>query len=161
VWIAQATDPEVTMRHAIRFEGGYERNFGIRAPGTSDYEGDDGARHPVVPWPADVTGLCFGFMEQSGKRFVAVRVRYGDEEVVLGHPVRIDPARHLGGKRFAAEPVAIADNPAGTLLGDILDANPTQHESLAALREGVRSALKAARSTDAGRHADRGAERGP
>ncbi|GAC1515775.1 MAG: hypothetical protein NVS1B4_07660 [Gemmatimonadaceae bacterium] len=131
------------MRHAIRFEGGFERNFADRSPGAADFEGDDGARHPLPAWPADVTGLRFGFMEQPGKRFVAVRVRYEEDEILLGHPVRIDPDRHLGGKRFAAEPVVIADNPAGSLLGDILDANPSQATSLSALRERVRSALKA------------------
>lgn len=131
------------MRHAIRFEGGYERNFSSLRPGTTDYQGDDGVRHPIPAWPADAPGLRFGYMEQSGKRFVAVRVGYGEEEIILGHPVRLDPSRHLGGKRFSPEPITIADMPAGALLGDIIDANHEQQAELAALRDRVRQALKA------------------
>jgi hypothetical protein len=133
------------MRHAIRFEGGYERNFPTLRPGASDYEGEDGGRHSIPPWPAGVAGLRFGFMEQPGKKFVAVRVRYEDDEIVLKNPVRLDPARHLGGKRFGPEPISLSDTPAGILLGDILDANPEQKAELNALRDKVRVAVKAAR----------------
>ena len=131
------------MRHAIRFEGGYERNFSALRQGGTDYEGEDGARHRIPAWPADAPGLRFGYMEQSGKRFVAVRVGYGEDEILLQHPVRLDPSRHLGGKRFGAEPIAIADMPAGALLGDIIDANHEQQAELSALRDRVRQALKA------------------
>jgi hypothetical protein len=134
------------MRHAIRFEGGYERNFSSLHSGADDYEGEDGTRHSIPPWPAEAAGLRFGFMEQPGKKFVAVRVRYGDEEVVLKHPVRLDPARHLGGKRFGPEPISLSDTPAGILLGDILDANPEQQAELSALRDKVRVALRATRA---------------
>lgn len=131
------------MRHAIRFEGGYERNFSSLRPGTRDYQGDDGDRHAIPDWPADAPGLRFGYMEQPGKRFVAVRVGFGDQEVILQNPVRLDPTRHLGGKRFSPEPVAIADTPAGALFGDILDANHEQQAELSAMRDRVRQALKA------------------
>jgi hypothetical protein len=130
------------MRHAIRFEGGYERNFSTLRAEATEYEGEDGARHPIPAWPADAPGLRFGYMEQTGKRFVAVRVGYGDQEVLLKNPVRLDPSRHLGGKRFSAEPVAIADMPAGALFGDIIDANHEQQAELAAMRDQVRQALK-------------------
>jgi hypothetical protein len=129
------------MRHVIRYEGGFERNFAALRAGEGEYEADDGSRHPIGSWPAEADGLRFGFMEQHGKRFVAVRVRYGDEEVVLEHPVRLDPARHLGGKRFSPEPIALGDEPASALLGDILDANPEQRAELTALRDRVRHAL--------------------
>jgi hypothetical protein len=129
------------MRHVIRFEGGFERNFPTLGAGSSDYEGDDGTRHPIQGWPATADGLRFGFMEQQGKRFVAVRVRYGDDEVILRNPVRLDPDRHLGGKRFGPKPITLGDVPAGALLGDILDANPEQRAELDALREQVRHAL--------------------
>ena len=129
------------MRHAIRFEGGFERNFPTLRAGAADYEGDEGSLHPVAPWPAGADGLRFGFMEQRGKRFVAVRVQYGDEEVVLRNPVRLDPARHLGGRRFSPEPIALGDEAAGALLGDILDGNPEQRAELTALRDRVRRAL--------------------
>ena len=94
------------MRHVIRYEGGYERNFGTLRSHGSEYEGDDGDRHVAKPWPKTMDGVRFSFMEQPGKRFVAVRVQYAGEDVVLKNPVRLDPERHLGGKRFSAEPVA-------------------------------------------------------
>jgi hypothetical protein len=134
------------MRHAIRFEGSYERNYTSLRPGADDYEGEDGDRHSIPPWPAEAAGMRFGFMEQFGKKFVAVRVGYEDEEIVLQHPVRLDPARHLGGKRFGPDPISLSDTPAGILLGDILDANPEQQAQLSALRDKVRVALRAARA---------------
>jgi hypothetical protein len=133
------------MQHVIRFEGGFERNFAARRANGGEYEGEDGSRQHVVPWPAQADGLRFGFMEQRGKRFLAVRVEYGDDEVLLRHPVRLDPARHLGGRRFSADPIPLGDEPAGALLGDMVDLNPEQRPELAALRERVRSALTSAR----------------
>jgi hypothetical protein len=74
-----------------------------------------------------------------------VRVRYGDEEIVLRHPVRLDPARHLGGRRFSPRPIPLGDEPAGALLADILDLNPEQRPELTALRERVRREFVVAR----------------
>jgi hypothetical protein len=129
------------MQHVIRYEGGYERNFGTLRSHGSQYEGDDGGRHEATPWPEAADGVCFSFMEQPGKRFVAVRVQYGDENVVLRHPVRLDPERHLGGKRFSAQPVTIDDGPAGALFGDILESNREQEKELRAIRARVRKAI--------------------
>lgn len=129
------------MQHVIRFEGGLERNFAALREGDREYEADDGNRQQVMPWPSEADGLRFGFMEQHGKRFLAVRVQYGDQEVVLQHPVRLDPARHLGGRRFSAKPIPLGDEAAGALLGDILDLNPEQRVELTVLRDRVRSAL--------------------
>ena len=134
------------MRHAIRYEGGFERNFSALQPGAREYVGDDGTRQPIPAWPADAAGLRFGFMEQHGKRFVAVRVQYGDDEIVLRNPVPIDRDRHLGGKRFSPEPLALGDRPASALFGDVLDANPEQQEELTAMRERVRDVLKAGKA---------------
>ncbi len=133
------------MRHVIRFEGGFERNFATLRPGGADYEGDDGVRQHVPPWPAEADGVRFGFMEQQGKRFLAVRVGFGDEEVVLRHPVRLDPGRHLGGRRFSAQPIPLADDAAGALLADMIDLNPEQRPDLTALRGRVRHAIAQAR----------------
>ena len=136
------------MQHVIRFEGGFERNFPTLRAGAVEYEGENGAREQVVPWPPDADGLRFGFMEQRGKRFLAVRVRYGDEEIVLRQPVRLDPSRHLGGRRFSATPIPLGDEPAGALFTDIFDSNPEQRPELTALRERVRRELTpAARTT--------------
>jgi hypothetical protein len=129
------------MQHVIRYEGGYERNFGtLRARG-SEYEGDDGARHTAMPWPKSGDGVRFSFMEQPGKRFVAVRVQYEGDDVVLRNPVRLDPERHLGGKRFSAQPVTLDDGPAGALFGDILESNREQEKELRAIRSRIRRAL--------------------
>ncbi|GAC1652375.1 MAG: hypothetical protein NVS4B3_14490 [Gemmatimonadaceae bacterium] len=132
------------MRHALRFEGGYERNFATLQPDATEYIGDDGGAHAMQPWPEETHGVRFGFMEQAGKRFFAVRVEYRHHQVLLEHPVRLEPGRHLGGKRFAAEPIAVSDESAGALLGDILDANPDQQAELSAMREEIRGALKEA-----------------
>jgi hypothetical protein len=131
------------MRHVIRFEGGFERNFAALRAGDGEYEGDDGMRHRAAPWPAEADGVRFGFMEQQGKRFLAVRLQYGDEEVVLRHPVRLDPARHLGGRRFSARPIPLGHESAGALFADILDLNPEQRPELTALRERIRHAQRA------------------
>ena len=129
------------MQHTIRYEGGYERNYGTLRSHGSEYEGEDGDRHSVIPWPKSSDGVRFSFMEQPGKRFVAVRVQYGDQDVVLRHPVRLDPERHLGGKRFSGKPVTIDDGPAGQLFGDILQSNREQEKELRAIRANVRKAI--------------------
>jgi hypothetical protein len=134
------------MQHVMRFEGGFERNFATLTADNGEYEGDDGNRQSVVPWPAEADGVRFGFMEQRGKRFLAVRVQYGDEEILLRHPVRLDPTRHLGGRRFSARPIPLGDESAGALLGDIIDLNPEQRPELRALRDRVRRALAPADS---------------
>jgi hypothetical protein len=129
------------MRHVLRFEGSFERNFPALRPGTDGYLADDGTSQTALQWPAEANGLRFGFMEKHGKRFVAVRVGNAEQEVVLENPVRLDPARHLGGRRFSATPIPIGDEPAGALLGDILDANFEQRNELVALRDWVRSTM--------------------
>jgi hypothetical protein len=130
------------MQHVMRFEGGFERNFEAMRSGVREYEGDDGVRHHPVPWPAEANGVRFGFMEQRGKRFLAVRLQYDEEDIVLGHPVRLDTVRHLGGRRFSARPIPLADGPAGALFADIVDLNPELRDQLTALRDRVRLALQ-------------------
>jgi hypothetical protein len=130
------------MRHAIRYEGGFERNFSELRPGATDFEGDDGERHKMVPWPSGADGLRFGFMERHGKRFVAVRVQFRTADVVLAHDVPLDAERHLGGHRLSAEPVRLDDDAASALLGDAIDANPAQRAELSALRDQVRGSMR-------------------
>lgn len=131
------------MQHVLRFEGGYERNFSALRPGADEYDGEDGARQHAVPWPAEADGIRFGFMEQRGKRFLAVRVEYADQQVVLRHPVRLDPSRHLGGRRFSPKPIPLADESASALLADMLDLNPELRSELHAVRDRVRRDLGA------------------
>src|SRR5215469_6121931 len=126
------------MQHAIRYEGGFERNFSDLRAGAADFEGDDGERHAMAPWSPKADGLRFGFMERHGKKFVAVRVQYGKADVVLKHDVPIDAMRHLGGQRLAGEPVRLNDDAASALLGDVIDANPELRGELVALRDQVR-----------------------
>jgi hypothetical protein len=130
------------MRHAIRYEGSYERNFNRANPDFDSYQGEDGETHTAQAWPDDVDGLRVGFMEQEGRKFFATTVGQAETEVRLQNPVRLDPDRHLGGKRFAAEPVKIGDQPAGVLLGDIIAANPEQRDELTVIRERIREMLK-------------------
>lgn len=141
------------MKHVIRYEGGFERNFPKLHAGTDAYEGDDGRQTPIEAWPVEADGVRFGYMEQHGKRFVAVRVLYGGQEVILQHPVPLDRDRHLGGKRFSPDPIMLGDAAASALLGDILDANAEQREELTALRDNVRRTLGPRAATQSPRHA--------
>jgi hypothetical protein len=129
------------MHHAIRYEGGFELNYPTLRPGASDFAADEGGRHPMPAWPADVDGVRFGFMERRGKRFVAVRAQYGDADVVLANVVPIDTSRHLNGRRVSGEAITLSDGSAGALLGDMIEANPAQRPALVAVREQIREAL--------------------
>ena len=74
-------------------------------------------------------------MEKAGKKFAAVRVRRGSEDVVLHHELLLDPARHMGhGHRFAPEPTMVEDEAMSTLLADIMAKNPDQRNELASIR---------------------------
>jgi len=115
------------MRHCLMYQGGFERNFAKLKPGATTFEGTDGTQHPVPAIPSEVDGVCVGYMEKSGKKFAAVRVQRGKEDVVLKHELLLDPARHMGfGKRFSPEPTMLDDEIMATLLGDIMGKNPEQ-----------------------------------
>ncbi|HMA24172.1 MAG: hypothetical protein ACM37U_00445 [Gemmatimonas sp.] len=123
------------MRHCLMYQGGFERNFAKLGPGATTFEGTDGTQHPVPPVPADVDGVCVGYMEKAGKKFAAVRVYRGKDDVVLKHELLLDPARHMGfGKRFSPEPTILDDEMMATLLGDIMAKNPEQRNELSRLR---------------------------
>jgi hypothetical protein len=51
-------------------------------------------------------------------------------------------------RRFSAKPIPPGDEPAGTLLGDILHENLDRRVALEALREWVRRALRSAKLRD-------------
>ena len=75
-------------------------------------------------------------MEKAGKRFVAVRILDDEDDVVLQHPLLLDPPRHMGyGKRFGAEPTIVEDEVARVLLDDVIAHNLEQREALTALRD--------------------------
>jgi hypothetical protein len=131
------------MQHAIRYEGGFERNFAALRPGNTDFvgEGNDDRRYPAAIWHKDADGLRFSFMEKRGKKFVVVRVQYGPTDIVLPHEVAIDQTLHLGGRHLGPEPLLLRDTEAGALLGDIMKANRERFTELSALRDQVRHGL--------------------
>jgi hypothetical protein len=129
------------MRHALRYHGAFERNFEGLRPGAGAFYGTDGAEHQLPPWPSKADGLRVSYMEKAGKRFAAVRVEYGDRDIVLRNEVLIEPGRHMGfGQRFSPEPTEITDEVASNLLDDIIARNPDQRVELEAIRAEVRGA---------------------
>jgi hypothetical protein len=121
------------MQHALVYHGSFELNFDGIAPGATTYTSTDGTSRPVESAPPSVDGVVVGYMERSGKKFTAVRVRFEDHDVVLKHPIFLDKPRHLGNRRFSPRPVVIQDDVASALLDDIIAANPEQQTELALL----------------------------
>jgi hypothetical protein len=121
------------MRHALVYHGSFELNFDRLAPGATTYTSTDGSARPLEKIPANVDGVVVGYMERSGKKFIAVRVRFERHDIVLRSPIVLDPMRHLGNRRFSPRPVTIQDDVASSLLDDIIAANPEQQHELALL----------------------------
>lgn len=123
------------MRHCLMYQGGFERNFPTLKTGAKTFVGTDGSEHQNPSTPADVDGVCVGYMEKSGKKFAAVRVQHGKSDVVLKSEVLLDPTRHMShGKRFSPEPTIVDDEAMATLLADIMGKNPDQRNELATIR---------------------------
>ena len=123
------------MRHCLIYHGGFERNFPNLKAGATTFQGTDGTEHPLAAVPPEVDGVRVSYMEKSGKKFAAVRVQQGKNDVVLKNELLIDPARHMGhGKRFAPEPTIIDDEPMATFLADIMGKNPEQRNELSKVR---------------------------
>jgi len=123
------------MRHCLMYQGGFERNFNKLKSGATTFDGTDGTPHSIPAIPPEVDGVCVGYMEKAGKKFAAVRVMRGKDDVVLKHELRLDPGRHMGfGKRFSPEPTIIDDEMMAGLLADIMAANPEQKTELAKIR---------------------------
>jgi hypothetical protein len=135
------------MRHALVYHGSFELNFDQLAPGASSYTSTEGTVRPIDGPPASVDGVVFGYMERAGKKFIAVRLRFDDHDVVLRSPVVIEPLRHLGNRRFSAQPVVIQDEVASSLLDDIIAANPEQQTELALLLNRVNQVRRGDRHT--------------
>ena len=115
--------------------GGFERNFPNLKAGSTSFVGTDGQEHPLQEVPAQINGVRVWYMEKAGKKFAAVRVQHGSNDVVLHHELLIDPARHMGhGKRFSPEATIIDDEAMGTLLADIMAKNPDQRNELVKIR---------------------------
>ena len=118
------------------YHGSYEANFSRMKSGETTFIGSDGKEARIPDWPYEVDGLRIGYMEKTGKRFVAVRVMDGKSDVMLENAMIISPPSHMGyGKRFSAEPTIIDDEPAEQLLKDIAKKNPNQRAELKAIRD--------------------------
>ena len=121
------------MRHCLLYAGGFERNFPKLEAGATTFEGSDGASHPLPEVPADVDGVRVSYMEKPGKKFVAVRVQSGKNDIPLKNEVLLDPPTHMGyGKRFGPEPTVIDDDEImARLLADVMAKNAGQRNELA------------------------------
>ena len=121
------------MRHALVYHGSFELNFERLAPGSAAYTATDGSSRPLERVPENIDGLVVGYMERTGKKFWAVRLRFEDRDIVLRNPVALDRMRHMGNRRFSPKPVIIQDEVASALLDDIIGQNPEQQTELALL----------------------------
>jgi hypothetical protein len=135
------------MRHALRYHGAFERNFEGLQPGARTFQGTDDSEHELPSWPPQADGIRVSYMEKAGKRFAAVRVEYGDTDVVLRNEVLIEPGRHMGyGQRFSPEPTEIGDEVARMLIDDIIAHNPDQRAELEPIRAELRGQSGRARA---------------
>jgi hypothetical protein len=123
------------MRHCLLYAGGFERNFPNLKAGATTFEGSDGEQHPLPTVPADVDGVRVHYMEKPGKKFCAVRVQSGKNDIVLKNEVLLDPPSHMGhGKRFGPEPTPVESEVMANLLADIMEKNPDQKMQIANAR---------------------------
>ena len=123
------------MRHCLLYAGGFERNFPNLKSGATTFEGSDGAQHPLPEVPAEADGVRVHYMEKPGKKFCAVRVQSGKNDIVLKNEVLLDPPTHMGhGKRFGPEPTVVENEIMAVLLSDIMEKNPDQKMQLANAR---------------------------
>lgn len=121
------------MRHALVYHGAYELNYDRLEPGTTSYTATNGSSRSLERVPESIDGVVVGYMERTGKKFAAVRVRFEDHDIVLRTPIMLDPMRHMGNRRFSPRPVVIQDDVASTLLDDIIASNQSQQTELALL----------------------------
>lgn len=135
------------MNHCFMYHGGFERNFANLKAGAKTFDGTDGSPHQIPAWPKGADGVCIGYMEKAGKKFMAVRVVQGDIDVVLPDALVLDVARHMGhGKRFGAEPTLVDDDGVMiALLEDIMKKNPGTANALLGMRQKLKAPAKPAK----------------
>lgn len=132
------------MNHCFMYHGAYERNHANLKPGATKFVGSDGNEHQIPAWPAGADGVCVGYMEKAGKKFMAVRIVHGSTDVVLPDPLVIDQARHMGhGKRFGAAPTLVDDDGIMiTFLEDVMKKNPGTASALISVRQKLKAPEK-------------------
>ncbi len=126
------------------YAGGFERNFPNLTNTTASFEGTDGKAHDYPAWPASANGLRINYMEKHGKKFVAVRVADGINDVVLKNDLVLVPGEHFGfGVHLSGEPTLVEDSKAiMKLLEDILKKNVESSEELLLIRTRLKAALE-------------------
>jgi hypothetical protein len=85
-------------------------------------------------------------MEKAGKKFYAVRLQFDSHDIVLSHPVAIDPLRHMNNRRFSAQPTLVKDSEVSTLLDDVIRDNPETQPELAMMINRVNQIRRAGRA---------------
>jgi hypothetical protein len=135
------------MRHGYMYNGAFELNYSNLRPGTTTYKTTDGDERPLPEWPEKVDGVRVGYLEKSGKKFFAVRVQYVDHDIVLEHPVYLDPLRHMNNRRFTPQPILVNDDEASALLDDIIRENPERQPELALLINKINQTRRDARNS--------------
>lgn len=133
------------MRHGYMYNGSYELNYSDLKPDSSTYKTTDGEVRPLPAWPDKVDGVRIGYMEKTGKKFYAVRIQYGNHDIVLENPVYIDPMRHMNNRRFSADPSYVTDDEASVMLDDVIRDNPEKQPELAELINGINQTRRATR----------------
>lgn len=130
------------------YVGSFESNFPKLTNSTDSFEGSDGNMHPYPAWPAAADGLRICYMEKAGKKFVAVRVADGTDDVVLGNELVLVPGEHFGfGARLSGEPTSVEDDIAiMKLLEDIAKKNVDQGPALLNMRARFKAAASAKKS---------------
>lgn len=121
------------MLHALVYQGAFELNYVQLAKGTSSYIATDGKPRDLEKRPLAVDGLVIGYMEKTGKKFLAVRLQFENFDILLKNAVLLDPLRHMDNRRFSPRPIVLKDDLVSTLLDDVLIQNPQQQPELALL----------------------------
>ncbi|HMA23933.1 MAG: hypothetical protein ACM37U_11530 [Gemmatimonas sp.] len=137
------------MRHGYMYNGAFELNFAGLRPGTTTYKTTEGEERPLPPWPDKVDGVRVGYMEKTGKKFYAVRIQYGADDIVLENPVALDPLRHMNNRRFSPQPIQVTDDEASALIDDIIRDNPEKQPELALLINRINQTRRASRPKSA------------
>ena len=124
------------------YVGSFERNFPNLTSASTSFEGSDGNQHPYPAWPSSANGLRISYMEKSGKKFVAVRVTDGTDDVVLQNELVMVPGEHFGfGVHLSGEPTSVEDDIAiMKLLEDIIKKNMGVSDDLMKIRARFKAA---------------------
>ena len=124
------------MRHCLMYHGGFERNFPNLKAGATTFQGTDGTEHPLAAVPPEVDGVRVSYMEKSGKKFAAVRVQQGKNDVVLKNELlhRSGAAHGTRQTLFAGADDHRRRADGARCSADIMAKNPEQRNELAKVR---------------------------